>query len=998
MSNHTSTRKPQKDRTSFVISVVIHVVLIGGVVFWAWKSGKLEEMRQAVLQYVRSDKKEQKQEAKPIQQKAAPAAKLPPINQGMTPSSGGGTRRAVAADAPASAEGDSFFQDTRQQVDGASSGSGAPPPPPPPSRLLALKPPAKTSAPSAFAKENTKPSSVASILQARQKSSAAQDAISTEQISRSGASDAAAVVAKITGTSVADGKFVIVRGLSDRYNSTTLNGGEIPTADPYRKAAQLDLFPSSMIDRVVVSKTFTPDQPAGFAGGAVNIVTRSFPAAFNFRMSVGAEYNTASTFNDEFLTYSGGKSDWFGVDGGTRALPKELAAFKTPDDIPRPPFTTQTEAEEYKGLLNSFKSQQMGPIEDTAPMNRNFGLSIGDTLLLFGRRFGYSGSFSYDRKFWHLEGISSRYNPDTERAPVEPEVEKLYADTRSIDEVLWGGAVSLAYEVSPEHVLGFGFLYSQNAEDLARRRVGFSTPEQISGSENSLTYLNTLQWVERQVHAFQFKGQHQFPELANLKADWLASLANTSQEEPDLRMFNYKVFEDGTTDFGGSAGVPEPGFPTRYFRDLAEDNQTYRGDLALPLFDGDRQNAELKFGLYHNGSERHFEEQTFSYNRRLNETTTDPHAYPNEFLAPENLDYQAVTNRNGQVTYVFDRRLFSELGNSLYDGEQKIQAGYLMPDVQLAPWLRITGGVRYETTYLRVDSTARNVDDIFTGLIDEQDVLPAAAITSAFRQDMNLRLSFGQTVARPTYREFAPYESYDVTGDEIVMGNPNLVMSYIDNFDLRWEWFPHPGEILGVSAFYKQIQDPIEKIAADRSGNKTTFANFEEAIVYGLEFEARTTLGLLHPSLRPFSAGVNLALIESEVDNPALIAEEKERLGIEGETRPLYDQSPYVLNADLSYDNTRTGTRCSLVFYQAGERLYIVNPTGYDVYEQPTPMLDIVISQDLTRHLSVRFAAKNLLDPEFKRIYGREGELGGEYLYSSYKRGRSFSLALNYTF
>jgi TonB-dependent receptor len=364
------------------------------------------------------------------------------------------------------------------------------------------------------------------------------------------------------------------------------------------------------------------------------------------------------------------------------------------------------------------------------------------------------------------------------------------------------------------------------------------------------------------------------------------------------------------------------------------------------------------------------------------------------------LGFRTVTNRNGRVAYVFDREINNELGNNHYDGEQNLVAGYIMPDIQITPWLRLDGGVRYEITDLTVISTARNQGtNLFTGAIDQADWLPALAITVSPATNMNLRFSYAQTVARPTFREKSSIESYDVTGNEIFVGNPALRMSAVDNVDLRWEWFRRPGELIAVGGFYKDIAGPIEKLSLDRIGQKITYTNSPDALVYGVEFEARSRLDVLASWLEPFTIGFNFAYIESEVENPPNIAAEKEAAtGIDSKVRPLFDQSPYIINTDFSYDNLHTGTRASLAFYESGERLVLVNPTGYDVYEQPAPQLDFFISQDIGKHWSVKFAAKNLLDPEFRRIYGKEGQLNGEFPYSSFRKGRTFSIALTYTF
>jgi outer membrane receptor protein involved in Fe transport len=258
---------------------------------------------------------------------------------------------------------------------------------------------------------------------------------------------------------------------------------------------------------------------------------------------------------------------------------------------------------------------------------------------------------------------------------------------------------------------------------------------------------------------------------------------------------------------------------------------------------------------------------------------------------------------------------------------------------------------------------------------------------------MNLRLSYSQTVARPSFRELAGYRSYDPSLDELLDGNPNLEMSSIQNYDLRWEWFPRPGEIVGVSLFYKSLSKAIERRFVTIDGEIISFANRPDANVMGIEFEGRKSLGFLDPLLSDFSIGGNFSLIQSEVEltREELFAKTPRVPGT-ASSRPLYDQSPYILNLDLSYDNVRSGTAAALIFNVYGPRISIASLNTEDVYEQPAPYLDFVISQRIGRKMSVKFSAKNLLNPLIERTYGKAGSL----LYSSFQRGMTFGLSMAY--
>ena len=981
-------KKAQKDRTSVVIAVVLHFILIGAVAYWAHKTGQLEKIRRVLLQYAGGEKKEKKEESKHIQQRAPPT-KLPPINQGLPPPSSSGTRRAVATDAPAAA-GDTFFQDTRRQVQGVSTpgSSGAGRPAPAKSVAPTAPPPRPGFRPPA-------PSTIKQLLVERAKEAAATEAIGAEQISKTGVSDAGAIIGKVSGASVVDGKFAVIRGLSDRYVTTTLNGAEIPSADPYRRSASLDLFPAQIIDRVVVAKTFTPDQPGTYTGGGINIVTKSFPERSFASLSLGTAYNTQASLNDEFLTYSGGGLDWAGTDDGTRALPTALTSSSLV--VPPAPFTTGprtsptyqqriAEADFLRDLTVGMGVTEFGPRREAQPLNHNFSLAAGDTTHLLGKPLGVFGSVSYRRDLaFYTDGISRRYVPGANLGQLA--IRKDYSDTRAVDTVNWAGMVNLAYQLHPDHELGFNFLYNQNGEDLARVQHGTSQDD-----PGATFFLNRLHFTERNLHTFQLKGAHTLTQLAGVKLDWLAALSQTTQEEPDTRFFNF-VEEGGRFDVG-KASVPDPKQPTRYFRALDESNRNLKADLKVPFRQWSWQEGQLKLGVFDSFSERTFLDREVFY-----QGDAPFNGDPNAYLRPDDLGFTAVTNRtNGRISYTWNR--YIQTRTSAYDAGSSIQAGYLMLDVPVVEKLRLIGGVRLETTDLSVGSRSYLANSV-TGrttnnsVLNQVDLLPAAGLVYAARTNMNVRLSYSQTVARPSFRELAGYRSYDPVLEDLLDGNPRLQISEIQNYDLRWEWFPRPGELIGVSLFYKHLKNAIERKYLTIDAEIISFDNRKQADVFGIEFELRKSLDFVSPLLREFSLGGNLSMIQSEV---ALTREEllpkQAALGKVDPNRPLYDQSPYILNLDLSYDNPYSGTSASLVFNVAGPRIPIASLNSEDVFEQPAPALDFIFSQKLGRHLAVKFSAKNLLDPRVERTYGEAGNL----LYSSYRRGMTFGLALNYVF
>lgn len=832
------------------------------------------------------------------------------------------------------------------------------------------------------------------ILFERQQSSALLDAIGSEQFSRTGASDAADIVGKVAGITISDNKNPVVRGLNERYVGMQLNGAEVPSPDPYHKSAPLDLFPSAVIDRIIVNKSFTPDQPGNFTGGGINIVTKSFPEKFFFNMSVGGSYNTQSTLNERFLTYPGGSLDWVGMDDGTRALPSALASPSL--QVPNPPFSSGlpssatynqrlADAAVLQDLTRAIGPTQFAPSREAPPFNHNFSFSSGDSTKILGKPFGLFYGVSYDHKYSFYEnGVSRRYVVGSNGS--ELRVRKDYSDTKAASDVNWAGTVNLAYQPFEHHEVNFNFLYNQNAEDLARQQVGTS-----SDDPGYLFHQNRLHFTERNLNTFQLKGRHEFPTLAGTKLDWLAALSLTSQDEPDTRFFNY--LEDGGRFQTGSSALPNPDLPTRYFRALDEENRNYKVDLTQPFHQWSGLEGQIKAGFFSSSSQREFLDREVYYPGTI---TFD--GDPNSYLTDDNLGFSAVTNSQRRITYAWSR--YIQTRDSIYSASQDVPAGYGMLDVPLLESVRLIGGVRMESTELNIKSRSY-IANSSTGSgnndtsLEESSLLPAAGLVWTVISNMNVRASFSQTIARPSFRELAAYRSYDPVLDELLEGNPTLKLTHVENYDLRWEWFRRPGEVLAVSLFYKDLENAIEKAQINVEGDIITFRNRPQAKVYGVEFEARQPLDFIHPDLHVFTAGFNFSLIESEA--PLTPAELKVKTSLLPGTKPirtLYDQSPYTLNADLTFDSQKSGTTASVIFSVYGPRITIVNLNTPDTYERSAPQLDFILSQKLSSHFKIKFSAKNLLDPRFDRTYGEDGK----ELYSSYTRGRSFGLSVTYDY
>lgn len=868
----------------------------------------------------------------------------------------------------------------------------------------------------------------ASLLIARAKSVAVSDAIGSEQISRSGSGDAAAAMTKVTGASVVGGRYVYIRGLGDRYASTTLNGSTLPSADPDRKAVQLDLFPAALIDNIVTLKTFTPDKPGDFSGGLVDVATKAFPDRFTFQLSVTGAYDDQSSRIDNFLTYEGSPTDWIGVDDGLRALPGILDG-KDPDgqmpteaDLRDLRFGVtnairQSRADSLNSFARAFNSV-MYPSRGSTPVNRSLSVAAGGKLQVLGRPLGLSGSLTYNRSYqyyddgvfsqWQLLGgdvagsdnlISTTYfGPDPDLSLItraDPLEAGSFMNVRGTDEVNWGGSGTIAYQPSDNHELAFTLLRTQSGASQATMLGGFRDQ-----SSSATFFTRSLDYEERSLHSYQLRAEHGFRPI---QIEWSVSLARNTQSEPDLRFFtsDQNIFEsssglDTTWTLGGGNAPP----PQRYFRDLGENARGAILDISIPFRQWTDLAAKVKFGARYDDSQREFRQRRFEYveGREINfsDFQGDPAAYfhQSNFGVLDTLSIGDITAYNAGL-YVLE----NSPDRANYDATRDIRAGYLMLDLPITRAIRVIGGTRVESTEMITESFDEMLpDSLRLGVLSQTDWLPALNVVIALGENMNARLAATRTLARPTYRELAPFQSFNFVGGDIQEGNPLLNRTLITNLDARWEWFVRAGEILAVSGFYKTFENPIERVLRNvGEGRFVSFQNVDRARVFGAEFEARMRLDSWTqvPAIKNISLGGNFSLVRSLVDIP-----EEELVIIRASdpgantTRSLEGQSPYLLNLNAGYENYFTGTTLSLYYTVFGDRLLAVTQGATpDVFEQARGDLDATFTQDLPSNFRIKLSAKNILGSDIRQIQSFKGRT---YDYLSYSRGRVFSVGVSY--
>jgi len=818
------------------------------------------------------------------------------------------------------------------------------------------------------------------IIAMQRKSATLIDGISSQQISRTDDSDAASALQRVTGISVEGGKYVYVRGLGDRYSKASLNGAELPGLDPNRNTVQMDLFPSNIIENMVVYKTFSPDLPGSFTGGYVNIITKDFPDRYTFQFSTSAGYNTNSSFNNDFLTYDGGKIDWLGIDDGGRKIPGEATG-----GIP----ALYQDNDRLDNVTRSFNKTWENK-RQISFMDHSHSLSWGNQVKLGGKSLGYVAGLSYSRKYSSYDnGVVGRYRlvgSTSENLTKDA----LYDDSKGVMEVLWGALLNLTYKINNKNKISLNTMYNSNGEKLSRYMLG-EVPSDGSGRYRET---RTLSFVERSLASFQLRGEHFLENVSALKIDWLSSFSLSSQIEPDLRFFTNSFYPEASGEAAYSINTSEYADPARYYRDMHESTFDNKLNFILP-FNIMGGASKLKFGGALVYKVREFVE------KRYNFATQQPEKFNGiieDYFRDSNIGQAGIDPITGNYG-IYVQTSKDEDDKNSYDADQMTYAGYAMVDIPLFQKLRVILGARLEATDINAES--RNPAKP-KGQLSNVDLLPALNLTYSITEAVNLRAAYTRTIARPSFRELAPYASFDFQGDYVIVGNANLKRTLVDNIDLRWEWFQRPGEILSVSGFYKRFTNPIERTFNPEAGNdELTWRNVDQALVYGVEAEIRKQLDFIS-GLRFFRLGLNVTYVYSQVR-----VDERELENIHAtepeypDTKVMFGQSPYIVNALLSYDNSDKGWHSNLSFNITGKRMVTVILGGTpNIYEQPAGLLNFNISKHFGKNIILKFSGENLLNPYYRETYTRWDEKNSwrseEYIYQQYRLGRKFVLSFSY--
>lgn len=820
------------------------------------------------------------------------------------------------------------------------------------------------------------------MLTMQRKSSLVLDGISARQFSMNGDNDAGAAIKRVTGVSVEGGKYVYVRGLGDRYSKTSLNKSEIPGLDPNRNTVQMDLFPANLIDNLTVYKTFSPEIPANFSGGYVNISTKEFPDQFTLQASGSIGYNTNATFQEGILTDDLGENHRYGIMNKDRELPRRIR-----DGVTQMSFSNFAQAQAVDREAKSFKSS-MGGSTYTPSLNHSFSFSAGNQKLLFGKQIGFIAGVSYQRSYSAFDNseMGVYFLPGSVSAPALDTMRALTAK-RGMESVLWGALLNTTIKLSHNHKVGLNLMHNQSVD----ASTTFSEGPYLFASGNDPNYFiqtTQMEYVGRTLSSAQLKGDHVFG-ARKIRFDWLGSYTLSVQDEPDQKVF--QNIREGVGPQYSYDNITNNVVPaTRYFREMDESNIDVKGNVEIPVFSS-KNESKLKFGGSYVQKERNFFESIIQYEPQTESApfTGDIDAYFHE----SNL---GLVGPSDQIQYGL---IVQDLttGGGTYVGNESVPAAYAMIDWQVMKTLKISTGARYEKTDIELENVNAREQERFASL-NNDDILPAINVTKQLGERSNLRFGYGRTIARPSFRELAKFATWNFSQGIREVGNPFLERTTIDNIDVRYEIFPQSAELVSVSGFYKNFRNPIEKVIDPNSNDQDLIIrprNVPQAWLAGLEVEVRKNLAFVTPALENFSFGFNMAYIYSQVDIDSgefkLIRNNNPEAKRQ---RVMFGQSPYIVNAIFSYDNSVSDIHANINFNVQGQRLSAVSTGALpNVFEQPRPVLDFNIKKGFNQRWSVKFAASNLLNSSFRFTQEFRGK---EYNYTSYKLGQSFSLGLSY--
>ena len=801
------------------------------------------------------------------------------------------------------------------------------------------------------------------------------DGISSASFKRIGDGDAASAMKRVTGVSIEGGKYVFVRGLGDRYTKTTLNGMDIPGLDPDRNTIQMDLFPTSVIDNIVVAKTFTADLPADFTGGIVDLATKDFPTRKSFNVSAGLGYNPAMNLQNDYVTYEGGATDFLGFDNGARSNPtKGMNNIPSTVDVLR----GGSNAAQYYEVLNGF-NPNLGTVEKTSPLNFDFSISFANTKKLNKKyTLGYQSALTYKNQteFYRDAEFNLWAKPnETNRNELIPfELQKGNYGTNNVI-LAYLGSIAIK---SKSDKFNLNLLHIQNGESRAGK---FFFENSVQGANWEANQFN-LEYNQRSLTNLYLTGKH-VRDRGNWTIEWKIAPTRSAMSDPDIRITRIRVPNLTISS--------EAGFPTRIWRELEEYNVANRIDFTRKTqILGLKSN--IKFGGAYTFKYRDFSIESFQIQGGFNGFDD-----PQVIMKPESLF--SPSNQRGfyYVADFVDGNGFRKNPNA-FEGRVNYAAAYVSTETEVNSKLKVIAGLRtemYSQFYSGLNQSGQLLKD--KKVMEDFGLFPTVNGVYQLGKSTNLRASYARTTARPSFKELSFAQILDpitgrsfqggLFGEETTIfenGTPrilqlwdgNLRSSIINNFDIRWESFKKQGDMISVGLFYKGMKDPIEIVQYVADDNAYQPRNVGNASLYGAEFELRQNLEIIASELKQFYFNTNLTYTYSQISINDAEFLSKTYGAREGQTisrtREMAGQAPYIINGGLSWMSKAKRFEGGMYYNVQGATLQFV---GYanraDVISVPFHSLNFSASGKFgyKNRMNLGVQVSNLLNDKRESIF-----------------------------
>ena len=777
--------------------------------------------------------------------------------------------------------------------------------------------------------------------------------ISAESIRRSPDRNTAEILKRTPGASIQEGKYIIVRGLADRYNQAMLNGILLTSTEPDRKTFSFDIFPSQIIDNIIINKAFVPELPGEWAGGLIQVNTKDIPTKNFFNIQIGTSANSQVTGKD-FLKDVGGKTDWLGIDDGTRSLP---SGYSTKSNF-------DTASNGTKIGIGKQMSNNWAPVMVTAKPNTSLQMNGGFAGTLWGKKIGGIIGVNYSNSYRLLDNTNNQ-NGFTNGTffPITKLNDKKY-----IEDINLGAIAGLSLFLNPLNKISYKSIVNVKTANSYNSRFGtdYSRQDLVKGNE--------FVFGQNVFFTNQLNGEHSLSQ--KLKFNWYGAFNILDAYTPDQRRILYTKSANGVDPFVlNISNTLSQQSGSRVFQTLSDYIYTGGGDLTLKV-----KQQTIKAGYMLQIKDRMYDAQLFAVylprdNAALRALDAASAFVPQNFGngSDNKFAFDAIKNRN-----------FRYMANTI------LNAGYVQFDNKLSDGLRVVWGLRVED-FDQLVGSVKKYDPRHT-YSRVTDFLPGVNATLKLTQKANLRLTASQTVIRPELRELSALNIYDFELNASVAGNPALKRTKITNTDLRYELYPSAGEMFTVGVFYKNFENPIESIFNEGSGGASLFSfqNVSKATAFGFEVEGRKKL------TNRFTLQANGSYINSKIDDAALNV-----------SRALQGQSPYLINTGLLYDVVEKGFNMTVLFNQVGKRIYLVGDLQAgaatpDVFENPRALVDFQISKKFAeKKAEIRFTISDLLNQRQIFYQNNNSNTGfdkdADATRFSRKFGTTFSITLNYS-